>query len=255
VRVSARRGYFAPTAELAAAAAAPHVDTGPSAVDEAIGRLASVRADPELFVAGTATTEGLRVAVELSTAVASRAAWRDGATVQAVATRSDGANASATAEIVAGGRDAVAVIPIPDASPGTWQVVVQVAGADARLEQRVEVAASGARLVGQATAWRGMPSPRVALRPLADARLTRMERLRVEWPVIAPADSHVARLLDRTGQPLGQPLPFANIEPEKRVLAIDLPMGSLPEGDYVIELVATHADESERRLLPFRVVR
>jgi hypothetical protein len=254
VRVSARRGYFAPTAELAAAAAASRVDTGPSAVDEAIGRLASVRADTELFVAGTATTEGLYVAVELSTVVAARAAWRDGATVHAVATRSDGANASATAEIVAGGRDAVAVIPIPDTSPGTWPVV-QVAGADSRLEQRVEVAASGARLVGQATAWRGMPSPRVALRPLADARLTRMERLRVEWPVIAPAGRHVARLLDRTGQPLGQPLPFAEIEPERRALAIDLPMGSLPEGDYVIELVATHADESERRLLPFRVVR
>jgi hypothetical protein len=32
-------------------------------------------------------------------------------------------------------------------------------------------------------------------------------------------------------------------------------MGSLPEGDYVVELVATAEAESERRLLAFRVVR
>jgi hypothetical protein len=104
-------------------------------------------------------------------------------------------------------------------------------------------------------AWRGMPSPRVPLKPLADTRLTRAERLHVEWSVVAPADTRVARLLDRTGKPLGQPLPFAAMAPDRQAIAVDLPMGSLPEGDYVIELVATRADQSERRLLPFRVVR
>jgi hypothetical protein len=43
--------------------------------------------------------------------------------------------------------------------------------------------------------------------------------------------------------------------PDRQAIAVDLPMGSLPEGDYVIELVATRADQPERRLLPFRVVR
>ena len=100
-----------------------------------------------------------------------------------------------------------------------------------------------------------MPSPRVPLRPLADPRLTRGERLRVEWAVVAPADRRVARLLDRTGKPLGQPLPFAVLPPEKQAVAIDLPLASLTEGDYLVELVATRGEESERRLLPFRVVR
>lgn len=255
VHVSARRGYLAPTAEMAAAAAAPRVDAGPSAVDDAVARLASARAETEIFVAGTATAEGLHVAVELSAGVAGREAWRQGASVQILATRSDGTNASATTEIIAGERSAVATIPLPESSAATWQVVVQVSGRDERLQERIEVSTGDARLVGPAMAWRGMPSPRVPLKPLADARLTRAERLHVEWSVVAPADTHVARLLDRTGKPLGQPLPFAALAPDRQVLAIDLPMAALPEGDYVIELVATRAGGSERRLLPFRVVR
>lgn len=255
VRVSARRGYLAPTADVAAAAAAPRADAARSAVDGAIGLLASARPDAEISVAGTATPEGLRVAVELSLAVVQRTAWRDGATVQAVATRSDGANASATTEMAAGERSVEALIQLPEAGAGTWQVVVQAAGRDERLLQRVDVAVDVPRMVGPAMAWRGMPSPRVPLRPLADPRLTRGERLRVEWAVVAPADGRVARLLDRTGKPLGQPLPFAVLPPDRQALAIDLPLASLPEGDYLIELVATRGDESERRLLPFRVVR
>ena len=255
VRVSARRGYMAPTAEMAAAAAAPRVETGPSAVDEAIGRLASARPDTEMFVAGTATAEGIQVAVELSSAVAARDAWKDGASLEAVATRSDGVNASATAEIPAGERNGELTIALPASHDGTWQVEVQAAGRDLRLQQRVEVEAVPARLVGPARAWRGMPSPRVPLRPLADVRLTRAERLHVEWPIVSPADARVARLLDRTGKPLGQPLPFSTVAANRQVLAIDLPMGSLPEGDFVLELVATRGEESERRLLAFRVVR
>src|SRR5690606_35520537 len=90
VRVSARRGYLAPTAEMAAAAAAPRVVGAPSAVDDAIGRLALARDDTEMFIRGTATAEGLRVAIELPASVAARESWRDGATVQAVAARSGG---------------------------------------------------------------------------------------------------------------------------------------------------------------------
>ena len=255
VRVSARRGYLAPTAEMVAAAAAPRVNAGPSAIDEAIGRLASARTGAELFVAGSAAPDGLHVAVELAATTAARAEWRDGGTVQAVATRADGANASATAEMAAGARGAVVTIPVPDSNTGVWQVVVQATANDGRLEQRIEIVAPPARLIGQPLAWRGAPSPRVPLRPLADPRLTRAERLRVTWPMIGSADSHVARLLDRTGGPLGQPLPFTNPAPDPGSLVVDLPMASLPEGDYVIELVATLAGESERRLLAFRVVR
>jgi len=255
VRVSARRGYLAPTAEMAAAAAAPRSVGAPSAVDDAIGRLALARDDTEMFVSGTATAEGLRVAIELPASVAARESWRDGATVQAVAARSGGATATATTEMPAGARAAVATVPVGDASPGTWQVVVQAAGRDARLERRIEIVAPVARLVGDALAWRAASSPRAPLRPLVDPRLTRVERLRVEWPLVAAVDSHVTRLLDRAGKPLGQPLPSSAADTAAPAIVVDVPMAPLPEGDYVIELVATRGEESERRLLAFRIVR
>jgi hypothetical protein len=172
-----------------------------------------------------------------------------------VATRADGTSASATTDLAAGARHAQLTIPLSESGTGTWQVDVEAASRNGRLEQRIEIAADASRLVGPAMAWRAMPSPRSPLTPLADARLTRGERLHVEWAIVSPADSHVARLLDRTGQPLGQPLPLASVAPDRQVVAIDLPIGSLSEGDYVIELVATGPDGSERRLLPFRVAR
>ena len=240
---------------MVAAASAPRAVAEPSAVDDALATLAAARTGAELFVSGAAMPDGLHVAVELAAATASRAAWREGGTVQAVATRSDGASASAAVDMAAGARSAVVTIPVPDAAPGVWQVVVQATAQDERLEQRLEIAASAARLIGQPIGWRAAPSPRAPLRPLADPRLTRAERLHVEWPVLAPVESRVARLLDRTGGPLGQPLPIATTTSSPDVVAVDLPMASLPEGDYVIELVATAGSESERRLLAFRVVR
>lgn len=253
VRVSARRGYLAPTPELAAAAAAPRGAAAPSAVDEAVGRLALIRPDAEIVASGTATGEQLQVAVELSAPTVARTAWQSGATVEVIAAPSNGEPVAATVEIAAGSRSTV--VTVADAGRGPWQVVVRATAGGQRLEQRLDVAAPAVRWVGPPQAWRGAPSPRSPLRPLVDSRMTRLERLRVEWPIVGPADTHVVRLLDRSGKPLGQPLPFTNLQPDKPALAVELPMAALPEGDYVLELVASQAGESEQRLLAFRVVR
>src|SRR5690606_35968596 len=201
----------------------------PSAVDAAIGRLTSLRADADLFVTGAATPEGIIVAAELSPGAASRAGWRSGGTVEAVATGADGTATSATADLEAGDRSTSVTVPVA-ADSGPWQVVVRMTGQDERLDQRLEIAASAARWIGAPIAWRGGASARAPLRPLGDVRLTRRERLRVEWPVIASAESHEARLLDRFGKPLGQPLPFTALPPDRQAVAVDLPMASLPEG-------------------------
>jgi hypothetical protein len=138
---------------------------------------------------------------------------------------------------------------------GPWRVAASAMGRDRTVEERLEIPVGAAQLVGHPLAFRATPSPRSPLRPLADARLSRLERLRVEWPIVGQADAHTARLLDRTGKPLGQPLPFAALPADRRAVAVDLPMGPLSEGDYVVELVATRGDLSERRLLAFRVIR
>jgi VWFA-related protein len=254
-RISARRGYFAMTPAMAAAAAAPRANAGPSAVDDALGRLTSVRADADLFVAGAARPAGLDVAVEIPAATVTREGWSQGSSLQVLVTAADGRNHNATATLAAGERSALLTLTAAEVGTGPWRVVVQAAGRDRRIEQRLDIAAASGRLIGLPMAWRGTPSPRVPLKPLADARLNRLERLRVEWPVLAPADVHAARLLDRTGKPLGQALPFATLPADRQALAVDLPIGALPEGEYVVELVATRGAESERRLLAFRVVR
>jgi hypothetical protein len=184
-----------------------------------------------------------------------RERWTGGGTLQVIATSADGRTATTVAELAAGERSARVTLPGADIGTGPWQVVVQAAGRDGRLEQRTDVAAAPARLVGQPLAFRGTSSLRSPLRPLADARLSRLERLRVEWPILGQADTRTARLLDRTGKPLGQPLPFTQLPADRQALAVDLPIGSLPEGDYVVELVASQGDATERRLLAFRVVR
>jgi hypothetical protein len=191
----------------------------------------------------------------VSAAAAKREGWTGGGTLQVLATSADGRTSTAAAELAAGERSARVTLPAAEVGAGPWQVVAQAAGRDGRMEQRTEVAAAAARLVGQPFAFRGTSSLRSALRPLADARLSRLERLRVEWPILGQADAHTARLLDRTGKPLGQPLPFTQLPADRQALAVDLPIGSLPEGDYVVELVASQGGESERRLLAFRVVR
>ncbi len=254
-RISARRGYFAMTPAMAAAAAAPRANAGPSAVDDALGRLNSVRADSDLFVAGAARPAGLEVSVEIPAATVTREGWSQGSSLQVLVTAADGHSHTATATLAPGERSALVTLPAADVGTGPWRVVVQAAGRDRRIEQRLDITTASDRLIGQPTAWRGTPSPRVPLKPLADARLNRLERLRVEWPVIAPADVHTARLLDKVGKPLGQPLPFATLPADRQALAVDLPIGALPEGDYVVELVATRGADSERRLLAFRVVR
>jgi hypothetical protein len=92
--------------------------------------------------------------------------------------------------------------------------------------------------------------------PVADLLFTRTERLRVIWPVLDAPDSTVARLLDRAGRALGDPLAVAaETESDRAFLSVDLVLGPLSEGDYVLELVATRGGAVERKLQAFRVVR
>lgn len=252
--VSARRGYFAMTPEMAAAAAAPRATAGPTAVEDALARLTSTRADADLFVMGAASADALDVLIEVPADTVRRAGWTAGTSLQVTASGA-GRNANATATLAAGERGARVSLPVADIGDGPWQVVVRGEGRDGRVEQAASVPAAPVTLVGQPLAFRGTPSPRSPLRPAADGRFTRLERLRVEWLVVAAADAVAARLLDRTGKPLGQPLPFTQLPADRAALAVDLPLGALPEGEYLVELVATKGETSERRLLAFRVGR
>lgn len=257
VRVSARRGYFAMTAEMLAAATAAPGPSAPSPVDLALGRLESVRDDADLFVAAAARPHGLQVIAEVSEAAVRRAGWAEGAALEVLVTGPSGQEVPATFELAPGRRRVAAAVPVVGSMNGTWRVLVRGEGREGRLEQHVDIELAGAELVGAPLAWRGMPSPRMPLEPTADLRLSRRERLRVEWPVLAPglpAGALSARLLDRQGNALGHPLPVS-LAGDEPAATIDLPLGGLPEGDYLVQLTASEGGQTERRLLAFRVVR
>jgi VWFA-related protein len=253
VSVSARRGYYAPTPESAAAAAAAAV---PAEIDNEIARLSRLRRDAEIFSYAVPTSSGADVAVEIASSAAAQDRWRGGAPVDVTLTAADGTTASATGRIEPGARSTLVSVPIDRRHPGPWTTAVRAGGDGERAQDQTQMEVVSGVLLGAPMAWRATPSPRSPLLPLADFQLTRRDRLHVEWPILQDAATRTARLLDRRGQPLGQPLPVSAAPDGRHAAAVDLPIASLPEGDFVLELAATSgAGQTERRVLAFRVVR
>jgi len=251
VSVSARRGYFAPTAEgLASVEAAA---AGPTPVELELTRLDRLRAEAELFSYGVPTATGLDVFVELPRQAA-RQQFEAGAAVE-VAARAGGAELTATGRIDPGTRGAI--VHVPDADSGeTWRVDVTVTGDGATARDQIQIGPAPRQLVGLSRPFRATPSPRSPLHPVADLQLARTERLHVEWPVLAAGVTGTARLLGRDGQPLGPDLPLTTPVDREDVLVLDLPLASFPGGDFVVELTASSPDGgTERRLFAFRVTR
>src|SRR6185503_3968009 len=88
-------------------------------------------------------------------------------------------------------------------------------------------------LVGEPVAYRS--GSRVAARPVAGFEFARSERIRAEWPVLAPLDRREVRLLDRSGKPLAVELPLAD-DPARKALVVDMSLSGIVRGDYLIEL-------------------
>jgi VWFA-related protein len=253
IDVSARRGYLAPTGTTAAATAA--TSTGPTPVDVALGRLGLLRDSTEVAAHGAVTSAGLQVVADLSASAVAKPTWQKGAEVKVTARRGDAPPITGAGGIAAGERSVAVTLPVEGSTSGPWQITLQVAGPEGLVEARTEVTASPATLIGEPTVWRGAQSLRAPFKPLADFRLTRTERLRVEYPELQVADTRTARLLDRKGAALGAQLPFATPPPDRKALVVDLPMSSLPEGDFVLEVTAVKGETTERRLVAFRVIR
>ena len=259
VDVSARKGYLAPTAAMAAAAAAPRAAAPvvPPEIDAELNRLARLRPDAELFGYGAASPSDVAVVVEIGSRQVEGGRWASGADVRvAVTPASGGAEIVAAGRIDAGNRGAVIRVPVDGNGRGPWRVALRVSAPGGVLEDRIEVSAPSAGLLGPAVGYRANPSPRAALKPMADFQLRRTERLHVEWPSPKPLDRREARVLDRRGQPMPQPAVVSDADtPAGKILAIDLNMAAFSEGDYVLELTAGAGAETERKFLAFRVVR
>jgi hypothetical protein len=78
------------------------------------------------------------------------------------------------------------------------------------------------------------------------------DRLRVEWPVLAPLDRRAARVLDSSGKPLPIDVPLSENEGARTVVA-ELRLAPFAKGVYSIELTAGAGGKTEQRRLTFTI--
>lgn len=260
VKVSARRGYLGPTealrkAELEAASKPAYV---PTAVDKEMARLSRLRTDARLFSSAVRTPTGLDVVVEIASGEFSIGGWSKGGSVKLdILSKDDGAKPTIAEGKLEGGSRGI-LIRVPLAAPNTsgWRVRARVEGGTESLDDEIEIAPPAASVIGEPTVFRANPGPRSPLRPVADFKFFRTERVHVEWIITKPLDERVARLLTRKNEPLAVPVALSErMDGDRLVLAADLVLAPLADGDYAIEVTGSAGGEKFQRLLAFRVVR
>lgn len=124
-----------------------------------------------------------------------------------------------------------------------------------------EISAMSAAMAPSAT--RPAPVPTLVRKPVAFVirgktppepadllRLSRTDRLRVEWKTSGTIDARSARILDRAGKPLAADVPLA--EHDGRVV-VELPLAPFARGDYTLELTIGSGSNVERSPLAFRI--
>jgi hypothetical protein len=260
VKVTARRGYLGPTAALKRAEeeAASRPVREETAVDREFARLARLHTDARLFTAAVASSTALDVVVEIASSELGNGRWANGGTVKVeVTSKDEGAKpVTVDAMLEAGSRALLVRVPITTTGAGSWRIRTRVDGGGESLDDEIEIAAAGKVAIGEPTVFRANPGPRAPLRPVADFKFFRTERMHVEWPLAKPLDDRIARLLNRRGEPLAVPVALTErTDGARLVLAADLTLAPLADGDYVIEVTASAGAEKIQKLLAFRVVR
>ena len=162
----------------------------------------------------------------------------------------------AEGQIAPATRGTLVRVPLGFDLDGPWRANLTVGTGRDRVQDSIVVAESTAGLVGDATVYRAMPSPRAPLVPAADMRFLRTERIHIEWPRLGELDRRDARLLGRNGQPLPVPVAVTEREVDGRVsVAADLNLAPLTDGEYAIELTVGSGATVEKRVVAIRVSR
>jgi VWFA-related protein len=267
IDVRARRGYRAATLEEVAAAkaaeAAPSGDNlATSTLNNALGRLAALRPNTPLHLHAIAMRTGKSVRIwiagELDGSVARTPAWAQGGEATVTVSATQGAGASARATLAPTARSFVVSVPIENGDAATFGVQGRLrATGDAAAPLTAAISAAtppdGAFLADTPLVFRlrGNAAPM----PVASFRIFRTERLRLELPLAEASRPGEARLLDRTGKPLGlTPAVSERVDAAARWLVADLNPAPLAAGDYVVELSAERTGKRDVVLTAIRVV-
>ena len=261
VKVTARRGYRAPTeAEMAARnAPAPVVSAAESVAAEelstALGALSRIRASAELyaFAAKTSASE-VTMFAEVSAALAGK--WTEGGDLQVIVTSPSGEPvAQGRGRLDALSRGATARVPLPPGAKGPWNAQVRLLNGGERIETSVTIPdaplPSATTLLGAPLMYRALPGPTAPLRPSADLQFRRNERVHIEWKTATAFDTREARLLDRAGNPLPVQVTLGE---KPGVLAADCNLAPLAAGDYILDLTVTSGVVTAKTKISFRIV-
>jgi len=252
--IQARRFYRAPTdKEIAALSAPPPPEpaVSPPEIAEALGPLSRIRRSTQFFTYAALSGPSLTVVVEVPYIAVQAGRWKDGAALEVLAESDSGTVVgSARARLTPNGR---AVVQVPmDGLERPATVFVRLRADGESIVERTDIAPEPAALVGDPQAQRS--SPRGIAIPVALFEFARDERLKLDWPLLAPIQRFEIRLLDRLGQQLRHGIKTVEQDGAGgRHVVAEMSFTALGRGDYVVELTATAGAVTERKLLALRV--
>ncbi len=253
IKIKARRGY---TAGVEGDMSKP-TPKGPTPIDDALAPLARLRDDAGVYVSGAAMGAQLAVSVELAGRVLEQGRFSGGGDVQvAVADAAGQALPAGKGHFDAGLRSTAVTFAIDPSAKGPWTIRATISDRDGTVEDHIDVARPTGALLGTPRLFRGTPSGRSVLLPVADRQYRRTERVHVEWSETKSLDNRSARLLGRDGEPLAVQVALTERDAGAGpALAADVLLGPLAPGDYLIEVVVGTGAETEKQLVPIRIVR
>jgi VWFA-related protein len=256
--IQSRRFYRAPGKEdleasvPSGARALPGQSIGPPPpVADAFDALSRLRSSTQFFTYGAVAGNAMTVVIEVPPAAVQAGRWNEGAALEVLA-EIDGGEVvgTARARLLPNGR-AVVRVPLEGKAPPT-ELFVRLRADGESVVERTALAAGPSTLVGDPQAYRS--GPRGLAIPVARFEFARDEKLKLDWPVMAPVERVEIRLLDRHGQTLRHRLSVDEQDGAGgRHLVSNLSFTALGRGDYVVELSATAAGVTERKLLAFRI--
>ena len=254
--IRARRQYRAPTQkeinDLAAkpAPATRGVARPPTDRETALAVLERSSRPFAAYTALNGTT--LTVVTELTPSSIQNGRWKAGADIEIVASGAGGATlGSSRGKIEAGEYSAVVPLTIDAGKPPARISLTLMGKGERPANDWLNLVLPNGSLVGEPLAYRS--ASRIATRPIAAFEFARNERIRIEWPILAPSlDRREVRLLDHAGKPLPVEIPLSEDQARKS-LTVDMSLSGLPHGDYLFDLTAGSGGATEDRLLAIRI--
>jgi VWFA-related protein len=285
VTVRARPGYLAPTESEVARARreASPVSAGGRAT-EAGGRpsgsaaIAGASIPPRssappgsrgatpLYFAAAGGSGLIALTLELDAVAAKQPDWERGATARLEIVKGDTwpgtPIASEEIPLEAGQRVISLQRPVRELlDPGRYLVRMAVTPTGARtpvtLNQSVQVPAPTALVGSGVLAWRRGPGTGPGFVPTANARFRRVERLRLDVPLVAEGTTVTGTVLNRNGQAMTLPVTVSerlDESPPRRSAVAEVALAPLAQGEYVVELTATGGGRTDTVVYGFRIV-